>query len=303
MIEADLILAKLYAAGIAADASTLRVEPRDGRTAVHLGGGRMAWFPQTEEGCAAMARERRVLRLIERYCSFRVPRVLHEDADGWEVRAITPGVVDPQRLYDRMAADPGYARAIGEALGRVLAEQHGDIPAHEIAGWLPTTTNWPPPQDLPNLPRVVDDPALLRRIGLALEAHAEACQTLGDPVLIHGDLGPHNFAVDPETGRVSGVFDYEGAAFGDRAQDFAYMTLLGGGVAEPDAMLDGALAVYQPLTGVTIDRTRVYLLNAVSAIGFLAHRHGHPPEEAWCGRTLAEDLRWTDAALAAAGFA
>lgn len=303
MSEADLIFAKLTDAGVIFDRAKAHIEARDGRTAVHLGDGRMAWFPQTEEGREAMARERRVLRLIERYCSFPAPRVLHEDAEGWEVRAITPGVVDPQRLYDRMAADPGYARAIGEALGRVLAEQHSNIPVHEIAGLLPTTTNWPRGQDLPNLPRVVDDPALLRRIGLALEAHAEARQTLGDPVLIHGDLGPHNFAVDPETGHVSGVFDYEGAAFGDRAQDFAYMTLLGGGVAEPDAMLDGALAVYQPLTGVMIERTRVYLLNAVSAIGFLAHRHGHAPEEVWCGRTLAEDLRWTDAALAAAGFA
>jgi len=64
-----------------------------------------------------------------------------------------------------------------------------------------------------------------------------------------------------------------------------------------DAMLDGALATYEAATGVVIDRRRVRALNAIAAIGFLALRHGHAPEEVWCGRTLAQDLAWTLAAL------
>lgn len=44
--------------------------------------------------------------------------------------------------------------------------------------------------------------------------------------------------------------------------------------------------MYEPATGTKIDRDRVLLLNAVAAVGFLGFRHGHPPEEAWCGRTL-----------------
>ena len=51
-----------------------------------------------------------------------------------------------------------------------------------------------------------------------------------------------------------------------------------------------------------LDRDQVLLLNAVAAIGFLAFRHGHSPDESWCGRTLVEDLAWTRAALSRAGL-
>ena len=69
-----------------------------------------------------------------------------------------------------------------------------------------------------------------------------------------------------------------------------------------EPMLEGTLATYESATGIKIDRDRARLLNAVAAIGFLAFRHGHPPEEAWCGRTLAQDLAWTSAALERVGL-
>jgi hypothetical protein len=53
---------------------------------------------------------------------------------------------------------------------------------------------------------------------------------------------------------------------------------------------------------VRIDRGRVRLCNAASAICFLAFRRGVPPEERSCGRTLAEDLRWTRTTLANIGI-
>jgi hypothetical protein len=69
-----------------------------------------------------------------------------------------------------------------------------------------------------------------------------------------------------------------------------------------EPMLQGALSTDEPATGIRIDRARVRLLNAVAAIGFLDFRRGHPPEQAWCGRTLAQDLAWTDAALQRVGL-
>jgi len=39
-----------------------------------------------------------------------------------------------------------------------------------------------------------------------------------DRALVHGDLGLHNLALDPETDAVNGVFDYDGAAWADRHQ-------------------------------------------------------------------------------------
>ena len=138
----------------------------------------------------------------------------------------------------------------------------------------------------------------LARIDAALLRHASAARATSNPVLVHADLGPHNIAVDPGSHRLTGVFDYEGAVFGDRHHDFTYMIFQ----RAEEPMVAGALAVYEPATGIRVSRDRVRLLNAVAAIGFLAFRHGHPPGKVWCGRTLAEDVAWTDAALRLIGL-
>ena len=266
---------------------------------VRLSPERMAWFPLNEVGTATLTRERRILRLLECYCRFPAPRVLYEDDTGWDLRALVPGTVDPSGLFERVVRDPGFAYAFGEDLGRMLAEQHTRIPRAQLSGWLPTVPNWPQPEDLPHLAEVIDDRPLLARIDQALGRRTELRQVLQDAVLVHADLGFHNMAVDPVSSRIVGFFDYEGAVFGDRHQDFAYM--LFPSKKEPP-LLAGALATYEPATGIKIDQDRVRLLNAVAAIGFLAFRRGHPPEEAWCGRTLAQDLTWTHAALERVGL-
>jgi hypothetical protein len=40
----------------------------------------------------------------------------------------------------------------------------------------------------------------------------------------------------------------------------------------------------------------------VSIPGWPAFRRGHLPHEAWCGRTLAQDLAWTNDALERVGI-
>lgn len=294
----EWIAAALSDAGLPHDPRTLEVCPRDGRLAVRLPDDRMAWFALNEEGRASMLKERRVLRLLEAHCSFSAPRVVYEDKSGWDVRLLVPGVVDPPGLRERVHADPVFAHALGSDLGQILAQQHTHIPSIELDGWLPVVPNWPRPRDLPHLPEVVGDRKLLARVGEALRRRAEALRAAEESVLVHADVGLHNIALDRVSHRVVGLFDYEGAAFSDRHHDFAYMIFQ----KTHEPMLDGAIAEYERATGVQIERDRVRLLNALAAIGFLAFRYGHAPEEAWCGRTLAMDLAWTDAALKGAGL-
>jgi hypothetical protein len=64
-------------------------------------------------------------------------------------------------------------------------------------------------------------------------------------------------------------------------------------------LLEAARAAYEPVVGVVLSTERVLLYNAACAVTFLAYRAGTGPEERSCGRTLAEDLRWTRAALLA----
>lgn len=287
----------LNAAGFPARPETVRVEPREDRWAAWLPGGRMAWFPMNPAGARRLGTERRVLDLLAARCTFRVPRVLHTARAGWQVRDMVPGACDPWGLYRRLRADHALARRIGWALGGLLAEQHGRVLPQDMEGWLPMRPPWPEPveQLKEALPRVVADAGLLRATRRVLQRYeTEVVIKASDRVLVHGDLGLHNIALVPDTDVVAGVFDYDGASWADRHQDFRYL-LFNDGAEE--GVLDAALEAYEPAIGTRLDRGRIRLCNTACALGFLAHRSGMPPEARPCGRTLAEDLALVGNAL------
>jgi aminoglycoside phosphotransferase (APT) family kinase protein len=303
-MDAETACALLGRAGFPVDPRAACVEPREDRWAVRLPGDRMAWFPMNPEGARRLAAERRVLDLLAARCSFKAPRVVHVDeAAGWQLRELVPGVWDPWDLYRRTGADRALARRLGRALGAILIEQHTCVGPGDMAGWLPHRPSWPEPSERlwATLPRVVTDPVLLRAIGRVLRRYEDAVAGTapGGRVLVHGDLGLHNIALVPGTDEVAGVFDYDDAAFADRHQDFRYLVF----AHDSEEMLDGALEVYEPATGQHLDRGRILLGNAACAIGFLAFRQGTPPDERSCGRTLAEDLDWLGRALRGLGEA
>ena len=245
--------------------------------------------------------ERRTLQLLAMRCSFQVPRVLFIAEAGWDIRALVPGACDPWALYERVQHDRPLARRIGHALGGILAEQHTRVHVEDTAGWLSHRLRWPEPWEWieDRLPHVVQDVRLLRSIEGVLRRCREQESMETDSVLVHGDLGFHNIAVEPLTSVVQGVFDYDGAAWTDRHYDFRYLVF----DQQGEELLDAALEIYEPAVGVRLDRARIRLLNAACAISYLAFRCGKPPEAHSCGRTLAEDLRWVSHALRTIGEA
>jgi aminoglycoside phosphotransferase (APT) family kinase protein len=290
----------LLRGGIVCDEDELEVEVRDGATVARLPGDRIAWFADGEGGRRRLERERRVLRLLEKRCSFRAPRVTFESPDGgFDVRAAVPGEHIPWKLYERAKDDRGFAARMGRELGAIMAEQHTKVLAADVAGWIPMRPGWPEPSAWirERLPRVTDDARLRDAIDALLARYDAVEVDDGDRVLLHGDLGFHNIAVDAETHEVRGIFDYGDASWWDRHHDLRYFLF----DVESDAMLEAALAVYEPATGRRVSRERIALHNAVSAASFLAFRDGVAPEACSCGRTLEQDLGWTRAALARAG--
>ena len=127
-----------------------------------------------------------------------------------------------------------------------------------------------------------------------MDAYEEVSVEEADQALVHADVGFHNLAIDPESHTVNGIFDYGGAAWADRHHDFRYLVF----DLERYEMLEAASSAYEAVAGRRIRRDRVLLYNAACAISYLAFRVGIKADERWCGRTLAEDLRWSNHAIA-----
>jgi aminoglycoside phosphotransferase (APT) family kinase protein len=296
MRSAGDVCRSLLEAGIVVSPAEARVEARDDCTVAFLPGDRLAWFADTERGVRLLDVERRVLGLVEQRCSFRVPHVLHVAADGsFDVRAPVPGQHQPWELHARAKADTKLAARIGAQLGGILAEQHTRVAAADAASWLPSRPHWPEPSAWirERIPRVTPDRRLFDDICAMLARHDAVVVDERDRVLVHGDIGLHNIAVDPETCDVQGVFDYKDAAWADRHHDFRYLLF----DDERDDMLEAALAVYEQTSDRRLSRARIALANAASAASFLAFRDGVPPDQSWCGRTLEQDLAWTRVAI------
>ena len=277
------------------------VEARDGRTIVRLAGGRIAFFASSAEGLERLRRERHVLRLIDRHCGFRVPRVQRVSDDGCvDVREMVPGSLEPWAVYDMVRRDRALARPLGQAIGAILAEQHTRLPIAELRTFMPDRPEWPEPNAwiLERLPRVVADDGLVGAARSLLERR-DTLEPPAAPVLVHGDLGFHNLGMDGDPLTVRGVFDYDGAALADHQLDFRYLLF----DMEGTELFDEARVVYEERTGRRVQLERVQLENAACALSFLAYRDGVPPEAGSCGRTLAQDLEWSRAALQRSGLA
>src|SRR5882724_9813896 len=210
-LTGETACAALRDAGIALAPAQLRIEAREDRCVATLPDGRLAWFPSNARGRERLARERRVLRLIVARCSFQVPRLLFESEQGWDLRAPVPGLCDPWELHGRVVADVCLALRLGRAIGSLLVEQHTRILERDVAAWLPARPAWPEPGDWirQRLPRVIDDRGLLAAIDDVLDAYERTEIAPDDRVLVHGDLGLHNVATDPQTTDLRGVFDYD----------------------------------------------------------------------------------------------
>jgi aminoglycoside phosphotransferase (APT) family kinase protein len=287
----EIVCDYLRQADLSVEPGELQLEARECRWVVHLPANQMIWFAMTEEGHRRLCTERKVLRLLEAKCSFAAPRVVYESHDGlFDVRTKVPGLVHPQAIFNRLRQDLELVAQTGAAIAQILVEQHAQITAQDVAGWLPETVGWPlsSGQIRQQVPQVVDDSVLINQIKKLLNQYDALLVPSNDRVLIHTDIGFHNLAFDPQTFEVLGIFDYDGAAWGDRHHDFRYLPF----GKDVSAMLEAALAVYEPALDRRLSRRRIYLYNAVCAFSYLAYRMGTAPEENSCGRTLVQDMDW-----------
>lgn len=213
-------------------------------------------FPRSDAVAESLEREMRLLPELARHVSFPVP------AFAW--RGEHAG--RPFAGYPRLEGRPLRARDLeGEParrLGSALAELHR-FPlglARELLGASGTLEAWS--SEYQGLER-----RFARRATASLAPELRAAvasgfarflahelRALPAPALVHRDLGPEHILVDPGTAELRGILDWEDAAIGDPAIDFAGLWLGAGEVgaravlrhwgARPDQAFEARIAFY-----------------------------------------------------------
>ena len=83
---------------------------------------------------------------------------------------------------------------------------------------------------------------------------------LGGPVLVHGDVLPHNLLVDD--GRLTGLLDWEFAHIGDPAEDLAYCRA----AVSAAVPWEDFLAAYQDAGGAAVDERRLAIFGLFALV-------------------------------------
>ena len=133
--DVSAVATTLRAIGLELAPEQITLDIRDDRFVATLPDDRLAWFPTSATGAERIEREARVLDLIATHCRFAAPRIL-ASTPTVQLRQAVPGHVDPWGTYRRLKDDPAFARALGAELGTILADQHLNISAAVLSGWL-----------------------------------------------------------------------------------------------------------------------------------------------------------------------
>lgn len=169
-----------------------------------------------------------------------------------------PGEARGNRLV-RDPALPGYGEALVRDLGREMARLHRVGPPVERLHFMPVPKTAPSRARITEYRRHLDaldavEPVLEWALSW-LERRAPEPERVS---LIHGDLRTGNYLV--HDGRLSGILDWEFAAFGDPLEDLGWMLARcwrfgayqreAGGIGSRQSLLDG----YEAEAGHAVDR-------------------------------------------------
>ena len=210
-------------AGLRLDDPGIAVDTRGLQNLVLIDRDRgVVWrFPRTAGGCLMLQDAARRLILLAGH-GLPVPLVLDcrpasGPGDGYLMLSYRPGAA--LDAVDTDALGPPERRRLIDTLIEVVQHVHG-IPVE----------HWPTPRpawagiwqalaaDVANC-RGLPDPLAEHQLALAQHAALVAAQA---PIgIFHGDLGGVNCRIDPSTGQVLGLLDWDSASVGDTATDIA----------------------------------------------------------------------------------
>ncbi|MDE0537203.1 MAG: aminoglycoside phosphotransferase family protein [Rhodospirillales bacterium] len=206
-----------------------------------------------------------VLETLQGRMSFRIPRVLlASDRGDIQVRSMVPGVQITELDPDRGMDNPLLSRELARDVGLAYGELHRAINVEEARAL-----------GVPARSEFSEIDGVVKRLSDALAGHgqreflfAAAAKLKELPAgheflsFTHGDPWGGNFAVDEQTGRLNGLFDFDETAIDDWHCDLRYLYSFG------REFRQHAESAYAEATGNRPSTERTAIYHALSA--FLA---------------------------------
>jgi aminoglycoside phosphotransferase (APT) family kinase protein len=212
------------------------------RWLAELPGDRIAFVAEDSDAWSRLVREAALLERLASTVSFTVPEVIAIDASrgvqvrrkvaglcGIGVERLVFGTPDELRVAARYRVDCPISSEgwrLAADLGRALAELHGAVPVDTArALGFPETSYVTALESIRERLAANRDLDDLRDAIPPLVRWFTALEPV--PVLAHRDVHAHNIAVDSGSGALLGIFDFEDAAVGHRADDFKFFPSFG----------------------------------------------------------------------------
>jgi aminoglycoside phosphotransferase (APT) family kinase protein len=228
-------------------------------------------FPRYVDTGRGLARDAQLFALVDSATggAVRVPKITRWGAPSarfphpFAGHEVIPGVAanDP-----RVPETPALADNLGRTLALVHAiPESAAVEIYAVRRVAETSCREPLDVLLQQLPHVPELRDLVPEVGTWLDAGPAVPRDWnGAPRFIHNDFHPDHVIVSPTTGRLSGIIDWSGAAFGDPALDFGYLPIVRGA-----SFLRRAVGAYGlPVDAALVERA---LFRArVRAVGWLA---------------------------------
>lgn len=216
-------------------------------------------FPRDEASRARLFTEAQMLALVRRHVSIAVPNFEFDEAWGFVAYPLLPG--RPMYRHVLLRLSDAAQELFAADLAVFLSQLHAIQPEVLIAAGfsssgthdLASPGRWAERLDAIRVELYplmwADQHAYVEDLlAPALDGRLETTYT---PALIHNDLASYHLLGDQETGRLSGVLDFESGGLGDPASDYGLLINTYG------ESLVSRMARYDPEIKYLIDRARL----------------------------------------------
>jgi aminoglycoside phosphotransferase len=259
-VTPEILAAALKQAGVEASEG-IDLEWRTWRWVGQADRDCIVFVPPSEEAAKRLATEADLLDLISKRTRLDLPQLIyHDPKTGLQVRRKVPGVQIPSGEEPAFGGT-SQGLTLAKELGESIADFHSCITLEEglAIGLSSVEPCCFSPDAIDALQTEVGNADQVEALQKLMSIHRNEPPSKSDVVVVHGDVWRGNMAIDPKSGGLIGLFDFDDCGLADRHFDLRYTHSFG------DDFAACCFAAYSAKSGAAISIRRTAMYHAISA--------------------------------------